>query len=75
MAAAERGTRFFLFADDDVLYHASTVETLVGALEADPSALMATGYPFDVPRPGASFWTLCIMVARKQGAVRTRTRR
>lgn len=62
VAAAAPETRYFLFLDDDVFLYPSTVELLVCALEADPEAFMATGYPFDVPHPHASFWSLCVMV-------------
>jgi hypothetical protein len=62
VAASAAGTRYFLFLDDDVWLHASTVELLVAALEADAGAFMATGYPFDVPAPHASFCSLCVMV-------------
>ncbi len=68
VAAAAPATRFFLFLDDDVWLHASTVALLVSALRADPGALLVTGYPFDVPHPRASFWSLCVMVsARRRG--------
>ena len=62
VAGAAPQTRYFLFLDDDVFLYPSTVELLVEALEADPEAFMATGYPFDVPHPHASFWSLCVMV-------------
>jgi hypothetical protein len=50
-----------LFADDDCWYHPGTIDILVSAWLNEPSALLVTGYPFDVPPPGASFATLCIM--------------
>ncbi len=62
VAAASPATAFFLFLDDDVWLHPCTVERLVGALEADAAAFMATGYPFDVPHARATFWSLCVMV-------------
>lgn len=62
VARASAETRYVLFLDDDVCLYPSTVELLVGALEADPQAFMVTGYPFDVPHPQASFWSLCVMV-------------
>lgn len=65
-AAAATGTRFLLFLDDDVWLHPGTVAALVAALEADPGALLATGYPFDVPHPHAAFWALAPLV--RQGA-------
>jgi len=61
-AHAAPETRYLLFLDDDVCLYPSTVELLVSALEDDPQAFMATGYPFDVPHPQASFWSLCVMV-------------
>ncbi len=66
VAAAPHDTRLFLFLDDDAWLHAGTVDTLVAALEADPEALLVTGYPFDVPPPGASFWALCVMACARQ---------
>ena len=73
VAAAAPETRYFLFLDDDVCLYPSTVELLVGVLEADPEAFMATGYPFDVPHPHAGFWSLCVMVGqRARNAVHAR---
>jgi len=67
VASGAPETRYFLFLDDDVSLYPSTVELLVGSLEADPQAFMATGYPFDVPHPQASCWSLCVMVSSAWG--------
>lgn len=61
-AAASPESRFLLFLDDDVWLHPGSVAALVAALEADPCALLTTGYPFDVPHPLAGFWALAPMV-------------
>jgi len=62
VAAAPSETVFFLCLDDDVALHEGTVGVLVGALRADDSALLATGYPFEVPPAGASLPALCLLV-------------
>lgn len=62
VAAAAPHWPLFLFTDDDCWYHPGTIDVLVAAWLAEPSALLVTGYPFDVPPPGASFAALCVMV-------------
>ncbi|KAI8469454.1 MAG: hypothetical protein J3K34DRAFT_522121 [Monoraphidium minutum] len=47
------GPGYVLFLDDDVALHPGTIGRLVDELEGDPSAFMATGYPFDLVPPAA----------------------
>lgn len=53
--------KYALCLDDDVAPHADLLADLVATLEADPDAFMATGYPFDVPDPGARLGAYCIL--------------
>ena len=62
VAAAAPHWPLFLFTDDDCWYHPGTIDILVAAWLADSSALLVTGYPFDVPPPKATFAALCVMV-------------
>ena len=64
-AAASPAARFVLFLDDDVRLHPGTVGLLVAALQrAQPGALLATGYPLDLPPSGpqpGQFWAYCAL--------------
>ena len=68
IAAAAPHWPLFLFTDDDCWYHQGTIGVLATAWLAEPGALMATGYPFDVPAPGATFASLCVMVRPSHAA-------
>jgi len=61
LEAASPASRYVLCLDDDVVLHPGALPPLVAALLADPSLLMATGYPIDVPAEGAGMLTYCIM--------------
>lgn len=76
VAAAPAATALFLFLDDDIALHQGSVDVLVRALLADEGALLATGYPFEVPPAAASLPALCLLayhlpliVAFSHGAV------
>ena len=46
---ASAAAEYVLFLDDDVLVPPHVLETMVSSLEDTPEALMATGFPFDLP--------------------------
>jgi hypothetical protein len=54
--------RYLLCLDDDILLHRGSLERLVAPLEADPHLFMATGYPFDLPAPGAGYVAYAMLV-------------
>lgn len=54
-------SEYVLFLDDDIQVHRRLVPMLLEAMESEPSALLATGYPFDIAEPGASLATYAVM--------------
>lgn len=61
LAAAAPDSKFALCLDDDIQAHPSFMERTVQQLQADPSLFMATGYPLDIPAPGSSLLTYCVL--------------
>ena len=55
-------SKYILFLDANCRLHPGTVYAMVQELETDQAAYVATGYPFDVPPPGATLW--CYTVAQ-----------
>jgi hypothetical protein len=60
-AATKPPPAYVLFLDDDVRPHAAALADAVAALEADPSLRLASGYPFDLPPPNASFLAYAVL--------------
>ncbi|KAK9841846.1 hypothetical protein WJX81_007075 [Elliptochloris bilobata] len=60
--AARPGHKWVLCLDDDIELHPRSLADLVAAAEADPAAFMATGYPLDIPPPGAGLLTYAVLV-------------
>ncbi|GJP80107.1 hypothetical protein CLOP_g10337 [Closterium sp. NIES-67] len=53
LAGAKRASadsKYLLFLDDDIQCHPGTLGLLVSNMEANPNALVCTGYSFDIPQ-------------------------
>jgi hypothetical protein len=61
LRAVPSGCKYCLCLDDDVDPHEHLLADMVTALENDPKAFMATGYPFDVPEHGAGIMAYCVL--------------
>eukprot|EP00877_Chromochloris_zofingiensis_P011213 jgi/Chrzof1/6345/Cz18g05040.t1 len=62
LSSATAAHGYLLFCDDDVQLHPQSIAHLVDALEADATAFMATGFPFDIPPPRASLLSYAVLV-------------
>ena len=54
---ADPRCRYVFFLDANAALHPGTVLSMVHEIEQDDDVFVATGYPFDVPPPGASLWS------------------
>lgn len=62
MRAARPSSTYVLQLDDDIVVPPSLLQQLVSRMQGDPSAWMATGYPFDVPPVHSSLPACCVLV-------------
>eukprot|EP00928_Gymnodinium_smaydae_P071762 TRINITY_DN55255_c0_g1_i1.p1 TRINITY_DN55255_c0_g1~~TRINITY_DN55255_c0_g1_i1.p1 ORF type:complete len:518 (-),score=129.75 TRINITY_DN55255_c0_g1_i1:217-1770(-) len=58
--ACSAASRYILFLDANCQIHPGTLLTFVSELEQDAEAAVATGYPLDLPLPGASLWSFLV---------------
>jgi hypothetical protein len=59
--SVDNETKYVLCLDDDVEPHLDLLLDMATMLEEDRSMFMATGYPFDIPAPGAGLMSYCIL--------------